>query len=70
MSYEEFLEKDSDLLTQIAEYRHNSGEHQLQIAANELEIVKLEQERTRLRSEYTINEYKAPQRNLQGEVMV
>lgn len=55
MTAKEFNQKDTELLAQISEYRDSSNDHQIQIAMNEREITRLEQQRVELRNQY-VNE--------------
>lgn len=55
MTAKEFSQKDTELLSQISEYRNSSNEYQIQIAMNEREITRLEQQRVELRNQY-VNE--------------
>lgn len=55
MTAKEFSQKDTELLAQISEYRDSSNEYQIQIAMNEREITRLEQQRVELRNQY-VNE--------------
>lgn len=55
MTAKEFSQKDTELLAQISEYRNSSNDYQIQIAMNEREITRLEQQRVELRNQY-VNE--------------
>lgn len=55
MTAKEFSQKDTELLTQINEYRRQCFEMETQIAINNREITRLEQNRVELRNQY-VNE--------------
>lgn len=54
MSLEEFQGRDLELQRQISDYREDSSTHAIQIAQNEREIIRLERERTELRTAYAM----------------
>lgn len=56
MTYQEFSKRDLELNMQITEYRRDSFRAQQQIAANEIEITRLQDERTALHYEYALSE--------------
>lgn len=72
MTYNEFQQKDLELLAMIANYRMSSEDARRTIALNEKECIKLEQQRTELRYAYAAGndpfiQRDERQRNLKGE---
>ena len=68
MTYNEFQQKDLELLARIADYRMSNEDAYRTIALNEKECIKLEQQRAELRYAYAAENY-PQQRNLQGELV-
>lgn len=56
MKPEDYLKKDGELSSQIADLRVKNLDLQQEILANEKDIVRLEYERTALRSDYAARE--------------
>ena len=56
MTYQEFSERDKALHDEINAYKRESLKAQQQIIANEIEITKLQDERTALHYEYALSE--------------
>lgn len=56
MTYNEFSQRDLELKKEINEYRRNSFNAQQQIIANEIEITRLEDERSKLHFIYAKDE--------------
>ena len=77
MDYNEFQEKDLELLGQIDDLRTDSLDLQQQMIANEKEIIRLEHERSELRAKYyttsdamqEVFTYKKQERGLCGNVI-
>ena len=56
MKANEFSQKDTELLTEINEYRRQCFDYEAQIAINNREITRLEQQRVELRNQFVIEE--------------
>ena len=56
MTAKQFSQKDAELLTEINEYRRQCFDYEAQIAINNREITRLEQERVELRNQFVIEE--------------
>ena len=56
MTYHEFSQQDMELQMEINAYSQNSLQAQQQIIANEIEITRLQGERTKLAHEYALSE--------------
>lgn len=67
MDWKEFVKRDHELEDQYNDYAADCAEHELQIAINHRNMAKIQINRADLLREY--EDSKAPQRNLQGEVI-
>ena len=56
MTYAEFSERDKVLQEEINDYKRDSLKAKQQIIANEIEITKLQDERTALHHKYALSE--------------
>lgn len=68
MTYNEFMQKDLELLSMITHYKQSNEDARVQIAQNDREVHALEQRRKQLLCEYARTE--TAQRNLQGDPIV
>lgn len=69
MSFNEFQDRDTELLEKIAGYQVECEDFRANIAHNNKEIALLQLERTHLRQLYIKEEMESSQRNLQGETI-
>lgn len=68
MTYNEFMQKDLELLAMITHYKQDNEDARVTIAQNDREVHALEQQRKQLLCEYARTE--TAQRNLQGDPIV
>lgn len=69
MSFNEFQDRDTELLEKIAGYQVECEDFRANIAYNNKEIALLQLERTHLRQLYVKEKTESSQRNLQGETI-